>query len=375
MRPPRQGPGPLTWIAIIGVTCLSLFLFKKILWLVVPFMLGLLLYYLLAPFARRLVMAGASPTLAAGVLSGGLLLLLGGWLLVLYPLAIANAGEWQAGELRYLTGGGLALESAALGLQQKFAILRHAHFGEDFRQHLLNLVNHFAENHLGTMLATLAAWLPSLLLTPAIAFFLLKDGTRLRKFIGNAVPNAYFEKTLYLMHALDRTARLYFTGLLKLFAIDAALLAGGLWAYGMPSPLALGLIAATLGVIPYLGPLLGCGLAVMVAATDLPDQAGLIYGVLGVFALVRVLDDVLFLPYVMGKSLHLHPLLTLLMFFIGEAIAGVAGLMLVIPILGVVMVIGETAEGVLLDDRLRARHVYARRLRRQEARRDPYRRP
>lgn len=68
--------------------------------------------------------------------------------------------------------------------------------------------------------------------------------------------------------------------------------------------------------------------------------------------------------------MHIHPLLTPLMFFIGKAIAGVAGLMLVIPILGMVMVIGETMEIIFLDTHLRAHHTYANRLHKTNASRD-----
>lgn len=366
----RHGSGPITWAAVIGATCLTLFLFQKILWLVVPFLLALLLYYLLAPFSKHLVMAGVSPELAAAGLSGAFLVLVGGWLLLLYPLAIANASEWQTASLRYLAGGSLALDSSISALQNEFRFLRNMHAGEEFRQNLLDLAGNFSEKYMGRALTAVAAWLPSLLLAPIITFFLLKDGTRLRKFIGGAVPNAYFEKTLYLLHALDHTARQYFIGLIQLFAIDVALLSGGLWALGLPSPVTLGLIAALLGVIPYLGPLLGCALVVIVTATDFPGNLALVYWVIGLFVLVRVLDDVVFLPYVMSKSLHMHPLLILLMFFVGEAIAGIAGLMLVIPVLGILMVIGETASVILLDDRLRARHQHARRLQLTEANRD-----
>src|SRR5574343_432618 len=252
MAPVHRGPGPLTWVVVIGTTCLSLFVFQKILWLVVPFLLAFVLYYLLAPFARRLVMAGVSHEVAAAGLSGAFLLLVGGWLLLLYPWVIAHAGDWQDNAQRYLAGGSVALESSISALQQKFSLLNRLKIDETFRQNLLELAEHFSEKHLGRALSTFATWLPSLLLAPIITFFMLKDGTRLRKFIGSAVPNAYFEKTLNLMHALDGTAQQYFLGLMQLFAIDAVLLSGGLWALGLPSPVALGLIAALLGVIPYL---------------------------------------------------------------------------------------------------------------------------
>ena len=57
MSPARYHSGPLAWCAIIGATCLLLFLFQKILWLVVPFLLGLIIYYLLFPLQQRLILA------------------------------------------------------------------------------------------------------------------------------------------------------------------------------------------------------------------------------------------------------------------------------------------------------------------------------
>ena len=53
-----------------------------------------------------------------------------------------------------------------------------------------------------------------------------------------------------------------------------------------------------------------------------------------------------------------------------RGLAGVAGLMLVLPLLGVVMVLGETLGEVVTDPRLRARHAFAKRLRHHAVTRD-----
>jgi len=362
--------GLIAWCGIIGSTCLLLFLFQKILWLVVPFLLALLLYYLLSPLSKKLVMSGLSSDIAAAILSGAFLLMVTGGLLLIYPVVIANAGEWQHSLMRYLEGGSRVVETLVYNMQQKFSFLRHSDISVAVRDNILGFAENFSDKHLSGAILTAIAWLPSLLLAPIIAYFLLKDGARLRKFIGETIPNAYFEKTLYMMYALDRTARLYFVGMLKLAAIDAVFLISGLWLFGIPSPLTLGLIAAVLGWIPYIGPIIGCVLAIMVTASDFPGDISLVYAVIGLFALLRVLDDFVFAPYVIGKNMSIHPLLTLLMFFIGEAIAGIAGLMLVIPILGIVMVIGETLGIILRDTRLLARHTYARKLHERAANRD-----
>lgn len=55
------------------------------------------------------------------------------------------------------------------------------------------------------------------------------------------------------------------------------------------------------------------------------------------------------------------------MIFVGGALAGVAGLMLVLPLLGVVMVVGETLGRLMTNPRLRARHRNARLLRERQA--------
>jgi predicted PurR-regulated permease PerM len=107
-----------------------------------------------------------------------------------------------------------------------------------------------------------------------------------------------------------------------------------------------------------------------VAATDFPGDASMAYWAIGLFIVVRLLDDFLYMPLTIGKSLHMHPLITVLMIFVGGAVAGITGLMLVLPLLGVVMVVGETIGAIVTDERLMARHRHARALRRAAASQD-----
>jgi predicted PurR-regulated permease PerM len=64
-----------------------------------------------------------------------------------------------------------------------------------------------------------------------------------------------------------------------------------------------------------------------------------------------------------GRSLRFHPVLSVLMLFLGAAVAGPAGLLLVLPVLGVVAVVVESLRQILADDRLRIRYRQARQLR------------
>lgn len=367
MRPRAAHAGPVVWMGVIAATCLLLVVFRAVLWLVVPFLAALVIYYGLRPLAARLVYAGLSIETAANVVSGTFILALAVALTLLFPRLTANAVQWQESVNRYLDAGTGLLEQTLSSLEARYAVLQKVQAAASVRAQVEGLTDDFAQRHAGEFVMGLVTWLPSLLLAPFLAFFFLRDGRRFKRFLGRAVPNAYFERTLYLLHELDRTAHSYFQGLLKLTVLDAAALALGLAALGMSAPVTLGLLTAVLAWVPYVGSILGCAVVVLVAAADFPNDPAIAYGTVALFILVRMLDDFFFMPMTIGRSLRIHPMLSVVMIFVGGALAGVAGLMLVLPVLGVAMVVGETLGRVVTDPRLRARHAHARRLRSRQA--------
>lgn len=370
LLPTQQRGGPVVWSGIIAATCLLLFLLQHTLFLAVPFLLGIVLYYILQPPMQRLTRMGFSQN-AATMLVGAVFLMLVALAVMMAILWNATpATSWQDMLGIYLAGGLEFVRHTLVSLEEQFPLLRQVQLADTVNQRMSEFTGDFIQAHLTDILVSLAAWLPSLLLAPFLTFFFLRDGLRFKKFLARAVPNAFFERTLCLLHEVDQTAHRYFQGLIRLTLIDTAVLGLGLWAIGVSSPLVLGLIAAVLAWVPYVGSIAGCMLVVMVASTDAPSQPSVAYLAIGVFICVRLLDDFVFMPLTLGRSLHIHPLITVLMIFIGGSVAGVAGLMLVLPLLGVVMVIGETLGRLITDPRLRARHRNAIALRTRQASHD-----
>jgi predicted PurR-regulated permease PerM len=362
----QHASGPIVWASIIAATCLLLFFFQKILWLVVPFLLALIVYYFLYPPMQSLIYRGMSRDAAASWVTLVFLVLLSIVGVALTPWVAAHMAGWQDIVSGYINGGMQLLDRSLRGLEAHWPTLAKAQLA-DTAQIRLTQASGSITDHLEPVAIGIMAWTPSLMLAPFLAFFFLRDGRRFQRFLGGAVPNAFFEKTLFLLHEIDRTSRAYFQGLIKLTVLDTVTLAIGLWLLGIPGPLALGLICAVLAWVPYVGSILGGLLVVLVAATDFPDAPGMAYWAVALFGLVRLLDDFVYMPLTVGKSLELHPLVTVLMIFVGGAVAGVAGLMLVLPVLGVVMVIGETIGVIVTDPRLMARHRHALALRREQA--------
>jgi predicted PurR-regulated permease PerM len=361
--------GPFVWIGIVGITCLLLVLLEHMLWLVLPFILGTVLYYILLGPMQHLLRAGftrnVSATLVCAVFYGASALLL--MAAMTWTGSPGDTDSWHKTGALYLDGGVAFVRNTMTLLEAKFPILAEMHLTAIVNKRFKAYTDNFAQRHLTSILLGAAGWLPSLLLAPFLAFFFLRDGLRFKKFLARAVPNAYFERTLFLLHQVDQTARRYFEGLLKLTVLDTIVLGFGLWVIGVSSPLLLGLISALLAWVPFVGSIVGCMMVVVVAATDAPANPLIAYGAIVVFILARLLDDFVFMPLTLGRSLHIHPLVTVLMIFIGGALSGVAGLMLVLPLLGVVMVVGETMGRLMTNPRLRARHRYARKLRDKQA--------
>jgi predicted PurR-regulated permease PerM len=379
--------GPIVWFGIIVTTCLLLVLFQTVLWLVLPVMMAIIAYYLLSGPVDACIRHGmtrARAVLVVTVLMSVALLILGS---LLAPKVSALVNEAPQKIQDYVKTASDLVEKARQTFSKyaPFLVPRKAEpkpapsttagtpspsppvaaASTEIESDVADLQEHSGDIALG-----LLHWIPSLLLVPYITYFFLLDGARFKRFLVQAIPNAFFEKTLYLFYRVEDQLRRYFQGLLTLTLLDALCLGVGLWILGLHEPFLLAAVAAVMAWLPYLGSIGGGLLVVLVAAHDFPNSNYLPYEVIGLFIAVRLLDDFVFLPLTVGRSLHMHPLVTVLMILLGGAVAGIAGLLLVMPVLGVVMVAGQIIGELLTDHRILARHRHAQLLKRQRARAD-----
>ena len=103
----KHAPNPSvpTWLVIILATSFIVFLFQKVLWLVVPGLLALVLYYCLLPLVRTLVRAGLRHHDAVKVVAAMLFLGTALSALALLSLASSRGAAWQESVSYYEQGG------------------------------------------------------------------------------------------------------------------------------------------------------------------------------------------------------------------------------------------------------------------------------
>jgi predicted PurR-regulated permease PerM len=389
--------GPIVWLGIIVTTCLLLVLFQTVLWLVVPILLAVVAYYLLSPLVNTAMARGITRARAVFIVTALMSIVLIAIGFAVAPKISATARDLPANLQKYVKTGYDLVDNANQTLNAYFPFLHPKRpappsnppaaknlgfVGSEVvpptptppavtaADDLQNKMANFQAKYSGDVAMELLHWIPSLLLVPYITYFFLLDGPRFKRFLVQAIPNAFFEKTLYLFYRVEDQLRRYFQGLLALTALDALCLGTGLWFLGLNTPFLLAGLAAVMAWLPYLGSIGGALLVTLVAAGDFPANHWLPYEVIGLFVGVRLLDDFVFLPLTVGRSLRMHPLITVLMILLGGAVAGISGLLLVMPVLGVVMVAGQVIGELVTDERIRARHRHARQLSRRRARAD-----
>ena len=105
---------------------------------------------------------------------------------------------------------------------------------------------------------------------------------------------------------------------------------------GMPYALLMASIVAVFNIVPYLGPFLGAAPAVVMASTI---SWKMVLMVIIVNWLCQLLESNIVSPQVVGKKLHLHPMLIIFALLVGGEIAGIVGLILAVPLFAVLKVI------------------------------------
>ncbi|WP_077614632.1 AI-2E family transporter [Caenibacillus caldisaponilyticus] len=169
----------------------------------------------------------------------------------------------------------------------------------------------------------------TILLIPFIVFYLLKDYERIKAWLVRLTPQRWREPARALIRDVDLSLGSYIRGQLLVCCVLGGVAAVGLWLLGIPYAILLGSFIGITDIIPYFGPLLGAVPAVFIAVTVSVKQA--IFVVL-LIAVLQFLEGNVISPLIVGKSVHIHPIVIMLSLVIGGDVAGVVGMLLSVPV-------------------------------------------
>jgi predicted PurR-regulated permease PerM len=201
-------------------------------------------------------------------------------------------------------------------------------------------------NYIGQMAKTITgysgkiAWIfISIFIIPFITFFLLKDSSMIKRFILRLIPSRYYDTSMDLINTIDRRIGKFIRGKIAETIILSILTAIGLRILGIKYWLLLGIISGFANLVPYIGPV-GIAIPPILLAIY---QYGIFSGVVvAIFlSVLQFIDNMILVPFIVGKSVDLHPLVTIFVVFIGGKTFGLLGLVAAVPLASIIISIAQ----------------------------------
>lgn len=183
----------------------------------------------------------------------------------------------------------------------------------------------------GLVVATLSQVL-NLVLTPVVAYYILRDRERVAASLLTLVPPARRQAVVSLALEIDQTLAAVIRGQLLVSMMVGAMVALGLVLLEVPYALLLGLLTGLLNIVPYFGPIAVGVPIVALALTRSPVTA---LWAVGLLVAANQVESVLLQPRVMSRSSGLHPLAVIAAVLAGAELGGLVGMLVAVPVASV----------------------------------------
>jgi predicted PurR-regulated permease PerM len=331
------------WLGVAALLALFLYVFSSVL---LPFVAGFTLAYLLDPLADRLEKWGLNRLVAS------LLILICAVVasfvlgLALLPRLVAQLGDFIE---RLPTYFNAAREIIQTRVEPIFARFDQQVEPKQLQDSLGPLIGKLS-SLFGNMLSSLVSGGQALLdiasllvITPVVAFYMLVDWDRMIASIDGFVPPRHRETVRTLAREINRAIGGFIRGQALVCLFLGTWYAVGLTLCGLNYGVLIGVIAGALTVIPYVGSLTGLFLAAGVALGQFwPDYLQIIL-VLAVFFSGQFLEGNILSPKLVGNAVGLHPVWLMFALLAAGSLFGFVGLLIAVPIAATIGVLSRFA--------------------------------
>lgn len=327
----------MQWLAVAVVLFGALYLLGPIL---APFVAAAILAYICNPLVGRLCVWGLPRTLAVVLVMLGLVLAFVALLLIMLPLLqkeigllVVRAPEWlETARIRLLPllqqWFGISVEWDVQAL--KSLLLSHWQSAGGVAAKLLPWI----ESGGGMLLGVLV----NLILIPVVMFYLLRDWNGIIQRIDHMIPRHWHAKVIEIASEVDGVLAEFLRGQLSVMLLMSVFYVVALWLVGLEFALPIGIVAGLLVFVPYLGMVLGLGLATLAAVmqfTALSDVA-LVWAVFGAG---QLLEGMVVTPWLVGERIGLHPLAVIFALLAFGQLFGFFGVLLALPLAAILLVV------------------------------------
>ncbi len=325
------------WLLGILVFFLGLYIFRSVL---LPFVAGMAIAYFLDPVCDRLEEFKLSRTWAVAIVSAVFALVMIAVLLLLAPLIINQVIElvdWLgqlAGRVQIWLRDALQDPDSWLD-PAVVAKIRESLSG------YAGTVAGWLTDFLGGVLRagfSFANFLSLLVITPIVAFYLMRDWDRLVERINGWLPRDHAEEIRAQLREVDATLAGFLRGQASVCLILGVFYSIALAVAGLNFGLIIGLLAGLLSFIPYVGSIVGLGLSVGLAFLQFDDWTRIVI-IAVIFVVGQLVEGNFLTPKLVGERVGLHAVWVIFALLAGGALFGFLGILLAVPVAAVIGVL------------------------------------
>jgi predicted PurR-regulated permease PerM len=207
---------------------------------------------------------------------------------------------------------------------------------------------------IGQTIVLLGNGLVILLLIPFYIFMILFYQPIILEFIRRLSGSNYQSHVKELVSQIKTVIQRYLVGLIIEAILMAAMNTAALLILGIEYAFILGILAAVLNVIPYIGGIIAVAMPMMVALVTKPSPWYVFY-VLAAYYIIQLIDNHYIVPYIVASKIKINALFSVIVVLAGNALWGIPGMFLSMPLLAIIKLICDHIEplkpwGFLLGD-------------------------
>src|ERR1035437_10398195 len=196
---------------------------------------------------------------------------------------------------------------------------------------------------IGQTILILGNGLVILLLIPFYIFMILFYQPLLLEFVIRISGSNYESHVKVIVSQIKNVIQRYLVGLIIEAGMMAVMNTAALLIFGIEYAIILGILAAVLNVIPYIGGIIAVAMPMMVALVTKPSPWYAFY-VLAAYYVIQLIDNHYIVPYIVASKIKINALFAVIIVLVGNALWGIPGMFLSMPILAIIKLICDHIE-------------------------------
>ena len=185
--------------------------------------------------------------------------------------------------------------------------------------------------------------LTSFLIVMVYIFLFLLFRDHFQKFVLKLVPAAEKKNAQTIMHDVRRVSQKYLTGLALMIACLWVMYSIGFSIVGVENAIFFAILCGLLEIVPFVGNLTGVAITLLMTIAQ-GGSTNMLIGILIVYAIVQFTQSYILEPMIVGREISINPVFTIVGIVAGELLWGIPGMILALPVLGILKIICDHIE-------------------------------